>query len=193
MLSMTCNTNFINRDFIITCESDGRWSPDPENSPCAIGRCKLKILNNEFRFMHLLGPTTAIRRDLISEMPSESVLTTETSPPSKLNITLIVIPLCILALCTVVGFAGICILLKLNLILKQRKERSIANEVNQPCYEVIDPIYEAIPSTAAESTPDYFGIATMSNDAYTHSQEKKCRHSPPADFNASSNEAYVPQ
>ena len=92
-----------------------------------------------------------------------------TSLPSKLGIivTSILAPLCILALCTIVGFAGICILLKLYLIRKQRKERSTANEVNQPCYEVIDPIYEAIPSTAAESTPDYFGIATMSNDAYT--------------------------
>ena len=55
----------------------------------------------------------------------------------------------------------------------------------------IDSIYETIPST--ESTLDYLGVATMSNDAYTHSQETKCCHSPPAvDFNASSNDAYVP-
>ena len=25
-------------DVVITCESDGRWSPDPESSLCAIGR-----------------------------------------------------------------------------------------------------------------------------------------------------------
>ncbi|MCG8624214.1 MAG: hypothetical protein MJE68_19745 [Proteobacteria bacterium] len=93
------------------------------------------------------------------------------------------------------GFAGICILLKLNLIRKQRRERSIANEVNQSCYEVIDPIYETVPSTESEKlTLDNFGITTMSNDAYTkiHSPEKKCHHSPPLDFNASSNEAYIP-
>ena len=28
----------VNRDIVITCESDGRWNPDPESSPCAIGR-----------------------------------------------------------------------------------------------------------------------------------------------------------
>ena len=88
----------------------------------------------------LLDPTISMRGNyttVISETFSESVLAAGASPP---NITLIVIPLCALALCTIVGFAGICILLKLNLIRKQRKERSIANEINQPCYEVIDPI-----------------------------------------------------
>lgn len=123
--------------------------------------------------------------------PIDTMGSIGTSPPSKLGIivTSILVPLCILALCTIVGLAGVCILLKIR---KQRKERAMADEVNQPCYEVIDPIYETIPST--ESTPDYFGIATMSNDAYTRSRETKCYHSPPVDFNTSSNisEAYVP-
>ena len=60
------------------------------------------------------------------------------NPPSKLGIivTSILVPLCILSLCTIlVGFAGICIL------LKKRKERSLASEVNQPCYEVIYRLY----------------------------------------------------
>jgi hypothetical protein len=137
---------------------------------------------------------------VVSEIPSESVLTTGTRPPSKLqfNITLIV---SVLAPCTIVGFAGICILLlvKLNLMWKQKKERSIANEVNQTYNdsEVIDPIYETIPSTEPENlTQDNFGITMMRNDAYVynniHSQETKCCHSPPVDFNISNNEAYVP-
>ena len=131
---------------------------------------------------------------LISEIPSNGTLS---SPPTSskigVTVTLIVTPLCVLALCTIiVGFAGICILLKLKLIRKQRRERSIANEVNQSCYEVIDPIYETVPSTESEKLG--LGITTMSNDAYTkiHSQETKCRQSPPLDFNASSNEAYIP-
>ena len=97
----------------------------------------------------------------------------------------------------VAGFAGICILSLL--IWKKRKESSITNEINQTStyYEVIDPIYETVPSTESENlTKDNFGITTMSNDAYNsiHSQETKCRHSPcaPLDFNTSSNEAYVP-
>jgi hypothetical protein len=140
--------------------------------------------------MHI-DPTTTIRN---TEIPSESVLTTGTSPPSKLSITLIVIPLCVLVLCTVAGFAGICILLKLNLIRKRLKESSIANQVNQTYYEIIDPIYETIPSTDSRNLTQDFGITTMSNDAYNniHSQEAMCCHSPPLDFNASSNEAYVP-
>ena len=146
----------------------------------------------------LLDPTTSMRGNyttVISETFSESVFPTGTSPaPNKLSITSIVIPLCVLALCTIVGFAGICILLKLNLIQKQRRERSIANEVNhdQPCYEVIDPIYETIPSTESENlTQVNFGITMMRNEAYaTHSQEKKCSHSLPLDFNVSRNEAY---
>jgi hypothetical protein len=105
---------------------------------------------------------------LISEITSESVLTTGTSPPSKLSITLILIPLCVLTLCTIVGFAGICVLLKLNLIRKRKKEGSIANEVNQTCYEVIDPIYETIPSSTEPEnlTQDNFGITMVRNDAY---------------------------
>ena len=117
----------------------------------------------------------------ISEIPSIG-----TSQPSKLGITvtLILVPLCVLALIVCTIIAGICILLKLNLIRKQQKEASIANEVNQPCYEVIaiDPIYETVPSTESDNLAlDNFGITTMSNDAYTkiHSPEKKCRHSPP--------------
>ena len=134
---------------------------------------------------------------LISEISSIG-----TSPPSKLGITVtvtsILVPLCVVALCTVAGFAGICILLKLKLIRKQQQECSTANEVNQMYYEVIDPIiYETVqPSTKSENlTQDNFGITTMSNDAYIcniHSQETKCHHSPPLDFNASSNEAYIP-
>ena len=145
--------------------------------------------------MHL-DPTTTKRGNyttVISETFSKSVLATGTSPaPNKLSITLIVIPLCVLVLCTIVGFAGICILLKLNLIRKQQQERSKANEVNQPCYEVTDPIYETIPSTESENlTQVNFGITMMRNNAYaTHSQEKRCSHSPPLDFNVSRNEAY---
>ena len=88
----------------------------------------------------------------ISETFSESVLAAGTSPaPNKLSITLIVIPLCMcLPLCMIVRFAGVCILQKLNLIRKQRKERSIRSEVIKPCYEVIDPIYETIRSIESE-------------------------------------------
>ena len=121
-----------------------------------------------------------------------------TSPPSKLGITVtsILVPLCLLALCTVAGFAGICILLKLKLIRERQRESFTANGVNQTYYEVMDPIYETVPSTKSENlTQDNSRITTMSNDAYTckiHSQETKCSHNPPLDFNASSNEAYVP-
>jgi hypothetical protein len=112
---------------------------------------------------------------LISEIPSESVLATGTSPPiSKLNnITLIVIPLvCVLALCAVAGFAGICILLKLSLIWKQQNERSVATEVNQTNYEDIHPVYETIPSTKSEKfTQGNFGITMMSNEAYVSSEK----------------------
>ena len=148
--------------------------------------------------MHL-GPRTTMRRNyttFISEIPSGSILTIGTSSPSKQSIIiLILVPLCVLVLCTVAGFAGICILLKLNLIQKQRKECSTANEVKQPCYEVIDPIYETIPSTESENlTRVNFGIAMMRNDAYAynniHSQKKKCHQSPLLDFNVSRNEAY---
>ena len=144
--------------------------------------------------MHL-DPTTTMRRSyssLVSKLPSESILTTSPgiSPPiaSKLNITLILLPLSVFALCMVAGFAGICILSLL--IWKKRKKSSIANEINQTYYEVIDPIYETVPSTES----DNLGITTTSNDAYNsiHSSEKKCHHSPPLDFNTSSNEAYVP-
>jgi hypothetical protein len=126
---------------------------------------------------------------LFSEIPSIG-----TNPPSKLGITvtLILVPLCVVVLCTVAGFAGICILLKLR---EHQQERSMADEVNQTHYEVIDPIYETIPSTKSENLiQDNFGITAMSNDAYNniHSQETKCCHSPPLDFNPSSNEAYVP-
>ena len=148
-----------------------------------------------------LEPTTTMRRSyssLVSKIPSESILTTGPgiSLPiaSKLNITLILLPLSVFALCMVAGLAGICILSLL--IWKKRKENSIANEINQTStyYEVIDPIYETVPSTESENLTDNFGITTTSNDAYNsiHSQEKKCRHSPPLDFNTSSNEAYVP-
>jgi hypothetical protein len=130
---------------------------------------------------------------IVSEIPSESVLATGTRPPRKLSISLIMIPLCALALSiSAAGFAGICILLKLR---KHQNERSMADEVNQTYYEVIDPIYETVPSTKSDNvTQDNFGITTMSNDAYNniHSQETMCCHSPPLHFNASSNEAYVP-
>ena len=35
---LSCHNMYAtNRDIVITCESDGRWTPDPESSPCAIG------------------------------------------------------------------------------------------------------------------------------------------------------------
>ena len=148
--------------------------------------------------MYNTDPITTMRVNYstpISEIPSIG-----TSPPSKLDITvaLILVPLCVLALIVCI-IAGICIKLKRKLIRKQQREASIANEVNQPCYEVIaidhDPIYETVPCTESENlTLDNFGITTMNDDAYTkiHSQETKCRQSPPLDFNASSNEAYIP-
>ena len=123
---------------------------------------------------------------------SESVLATGMTP-HKLNITLILIPLCIVVICAAAGFAGICMLLKLNLIRKQQNETSIsANEVNQTYYEIIDPIYEAIPATESEkSTQINFGITMMSNDAYSQETNLKCCHSQALDFNTSSNEAYL--
>ena len=146
--------------------------------------------------MYNTDPITTMRVNYstpISEIPSIG-----TSPPSKLGITvaLILVPLCVLALIVCI-IAGICILLKQKLIQKQQREASIANEVNQPCYEMIaiDPIYEIVPCTESENlTLDNFGITTMNDDAYTkiHSPEKKCRHSPPLDFNASGNETYIP-
>ena len=109
---------------------------------------------------------------VISEIPSESILTTGPgpgiSPPNKLSI-LTVVPLSVLALCMVAGFAGICILLK---TWNQRKENCMANEVNQTYHEVIDPIYETIPSTESKTlTQDNFKITMMSNEAYASSEK----------------------
>ena len=38
-IMLSCHNMYAmnNRDIVITCESDGRWTPDPESSPCAIG------------------------------------------------------------------------------------------------------------------------------------------------------------
>ena len=59
---------------------------------------------------------------VISETFSESVLATGTSPaPNKLSITLIVVPLYVFSLCTVAGFAGICILTKPEFGSSERK------------------------------------------------------------------------
>ncbi len=165
---------------------------------CYRYRCKLILIqfnsDSYLNFMHA-DPMTTMRRNYYNSTLIPEIASIGTSPPSKLGITVtsILVPLCVVALCTI---AGICILLKLFLIRKRKKERFIANQVNQAYYEVIDPIYEMVPSTKSENlTQDNFGITAMSNDAYTcniHSQETKCSHGPPLDFNSSSNEAYVP-
>ena len=116
----------------------------------------------------------------------------------KQAIALFLIPVYVLAaigLCTLAVFASGYIILKLRFIRKQRKESSTLKEVNQTYYEIIDPIYDTIPTTESEtSTPDNVGITTMSNDAYNniHSWETKCCQGPAPDFNTSSNEAYAP-
>ena len=118
--------------------------------------------------------------------------------PPKQTIALFLIPVYVfgaIGLCTLAVFASGYIILKLRFIRKQRKESSTLKEVNQTYYEIIDPIYDTIPTTESEtSTPDNVGITTMSNDAYNniHSWETKCCQGPAPDFNTSSNEAYAP-
>ena len=122
-------------------------------------------------YIHL-DPVTTMKRNYGGTLTSEIPSIGASSPSLVIIVTSILVPLCVLALCTVVGFAGICILLNLYLIRKQRKECSTANEVNQTCYEVIDPIYETVPSTESKSiTQDNFGITMMSNEAYVSSEK----------------------
>ena len=127
-------------------------------------------------------------------MPETPISAIETSPPAQ-NIRSYLIPLYVLAsigLCLSVGIAATCILLKLSLIQKRQKERTLAREVNQDHYEIIDPIYETINN---DSTQNNFGmqVTMISNDAYENirSLETKCNSCASLGIEASVNEAYT--
>lgn len=128
----------------------------------------------------------------MSKIPTESVVTVGTSSQT---IALTLTPLIVLGLCMLAAFLVICTL-KLNLIRKKQKESSTARALNQPYYEIIDPIYETINNAKSDdNTRDNFPM--MSNNAYNniHPQDMKCCHSPSLELeeiDVSSNEAYVP-